>query len=145
VLQGTPAYAVRCLQYGALPVMLATLQQLAGCAVTQGDAVHLFTLDKSNPSAVPVVQKIDSPGALGLEWGVRANGLPRAVVANYTANNLTVVDVAADGSVSSRTEPVDSACKNPPHAAPFAHQGKDYVAVTCNTSHNYMLRELFSF
>lgn len=145
-LAGTPAYALRCLQYGALPTMLVTLQQLAVCGVTQGDAVHLFTVDKTNPTAVPVVQKIDSPGALGLEWSIRANGLPSAVVANYAANNFTYVDVAADGSTTTRTEPAPADCKKPAHAVQFAHGDRDYVAFTCNESNHYgVVRRTFSF
>ena len=143
VLPGTPAFAVRCLQYGVLPTLR---DGLALCGVTQGDALHVFMLDKNTPAALPVVLKIDSPGALGLAFGLRSNGLPRAVVANFAANNLTVVDFAADGSVAAqRIEPVDAACKKPPHVVLFVHAGKDYVAGTCNESNHYYVRELFSF
>ena len=143
VLQGTPAYAVRCLQYGVLPTLLVGQ---ALCGVTQGDALHIFKLDKNNPAALPVVQKIDSPGALGLEASLSSKGLPRMVVANYAANTLLVVDFAADGSVAAqRSEPVDAACKKPAHAVPFVHAGKDYVAGTCNESNHYFVRELVSF
>ena len=67
-------------------------------------------------------------------------------MANYAANTLMVVDFAGDGSVAAqRSEPVDAACKKPPHAVPFVHAGKDYVAGTCNESNHYFVRELISF
>jgi hypothetical protein len=82
------------------------------------------------------------PGAVGLQFGLRADGSPWAAVANFGDHSLNIVDLNHAGQVPGNQKVAAPAgCLNPGHAAPFNHGGKDYVAGTCYGSDRYFVFE----
>ena len=113
------------------------------CGLTTGDGLHYWLYDALDPGAVPNVSSVPvGPGAVGVQFGLRADDMPWAVVANFEDHSLNIVDLDYAGQVQRHQKvAVPAGCLNPAHAAPFSHAGKDYVAGTCYGSDQYFVFE----
>lgn len=148
-LRGSAQNAVPLFTLGgpALGLMRCASQAFGGripCIVTGGDKAYLFRHDPADPTAVPPVEVLDvGAGALGVQFGTRADGGLAAVVSNFGAGTLNIVIFGSDGAVAAnRSMPLPAGVTGSAHAAPFAHGGRNYVAGTGNGSGNYFTLEV---
>ena len=132
---GGDARRLRCSEEAASP----SSQPI--CIVTEhGTAkVHLFRYDPANPLALPTVQELSvGAGPLGVQFGSRVDGKPVAVVSNFLRGSVNVIDFDANGDVTANTTvALPAGCTSSAHAAPFAEQGRDYIAGTCPDPRSY--------
>ena len=113
------------------------------CGLTTAEQLHYFLYDTQDPAAVPSVGSVPvGPGAVGVQFGLRAAGNPWTAVANFDGHSLDIVDYNAAGQVLDQQKvTVPAGCLNPGHAAPFNEGGKDCVAGTCYGSGHYFVFE----
>lgn len=131
---------LRCLSQDELPAELGGRIPCIATGFSTGTA-HCFLYDPADPIAVPQVETLQvGPGALGVQFGLRASGSPWAVVSSFTAGSFTVISFDDQGVVTgTETVPLPEGCEDSAHAVPFSYLDEDYIAGTCFKTNNYFL------
>lgn len=135
------ARRLRCLPEEQTPAALDGRIPAMVTGFTTGKAWY-FLYDPAQPAAAPQIQELDAgAGALGVQFGLRSSGDPWAVVSNFNAASMTIFLFDAQGQLTgSETLPLPEGCTRSGHAAPFSHDGKDYIAGTCYDNGSYFVQ-----
>lgn len=108
------------------------------CGVSYaGGKARLFNWDPTQPTATPATQSVTTgAGSLGIDVARKANGNAVFVVANFTANNINVIETSPDVStvIGNWQVPAPEDCANPAHPALVWDSTVWKFVVTCNGS-----------
>ncbi|MCE9661624.1 MAG: hypothetical protein K8R60_24110 [Burkholderiales bacterium] len=132
------ARRLRCVPVGPKQACVATLFEGQGRA---------FLFDPASPNATPsVIVLTAEAGTLGLALTVLPNGHVGVVMANFTANSLTVAELSTDLVTihSLNTIAAPAGCTGTAHPALLTDSEGLKAVVTCNGTDNYWVVKPFS-
>jgi hypothetical protein len=129
---------LRCLPVGTKQACVATLF---------GGEGRAFLFDPASPRDTPrVIVLTAAAGTLGVAQAMLPNGHVGVVMANFTANSLTVAELSTDLVTihSSSTIPAPAGCTGTAHPALVSDSEGLKAIVTCNGTSNYWVVKPFS-
>jgi hypothetical protein len=116
------------------------------CGVTSASgSVAFFNFDAAAPfAALTPLTVTTAGGSLGIALGRRDNGNPYAVVANFDADSLNVIEVTPGLALAGNTTvAAPTGCTRPAHVDLLADSEGVKAVITCNGSASLWVHRLF--